>query len=280
MKKLLLLISVLFLTFSISSCGNKDTSIDGDILQTEDITLEAIESKIEVNVSEPAEGEEVVTWQETYVALLRYYYEPTEGEKVVTWQDAYAALLRYYYEQYGGEYSLHFLLHDIDMDGIPELFISEQGDWVDHIDVVYTFRDGRVISLEFGEDVTFMPHLFSASGPYLTPNIDNAPGVIAGFRGVNSISGGSYWVNLIVIDGYGLVVESRGEWIVEAVSPLESSVGGNDINAIREYTTITINGAVVSEGEFLRVFGYRGSQPQLQTHLITETNIQNIIFGR
>ena len=196
-----------------------------------------------------------------------------------TWQDAYAALLRDYYEQYDGNYSLHFLLHDIDMDGIPELFISEQGDWASHIDVVYTLRDGRVIPLEFGEGVTFMPHLFSASGPYLTPNTGNAPGVIARIRGVGSIFGGNYWANRIVIDGYRLVVESRGEWIVDVAALHELGVSANDNDTIMAHTTITINEEVVSEEEFLRVFG-SGGCPRLQAHLITEANIQNIIFGQ
>ena len=81
------------------------------------------------------------------------------ASRTLSWKEAYAALLRHYYEQYDGEYSLHFLLHDIDMDGIPELFISEQGDWIYHIDVVYTFRDGEVVFLKFGDGDSIMSFL-------------------------------------------------------------------------------------------------------------------------
>ena len=254
MKKLLLLIGVLFLTFSISSCGNIDTSINGGVPQADDMTLE---NKIDVNVSESTEDEVEVTWQETYAALLRYYYE-----------------------QYDGEYILHFLLHDIDMDGIPELFISEQGDWVYHIDVVYTFRDGKAVFLEFGEGVGFMPHLFSASGPYLTPNHGNAPGVIARIW-----AHGIYMAKLIIVDENRLVVKYDGEWFVDR-DALHRVVVGDEIDddafdaLIEEYTTITINGYVVSEDEFFRVFGHGNEYPRMQANQITETNIQNIIFAR
>ena len=206
--------------------------------------------------------------------------EEPKMTQAATWQKAYAALLRAYYEEYDGEYRLFFLLHDIDMDGIPELFISEQGCWVEHIDVVYTFRDGRAISLEFGEDVTFMAHLFSAGGPYLTANIGNAPGIVTRIGGVGSVFGGNYWANLIVIDGNSLVVKYRGEWIVDVAALLELGVSGNDFDAIMKHTTITINGNAVSEEEFSQKFGHRGSCVHfLRPHLITENNIRDIIFG-
>ena len=239
-------------SFRVAGEGATGFVIDDDILQVDDM---ALENKIEVNIS-----------------------EPREDEAVVTWQEAYAALLRYYYEQYDGEYILHFLLHDIDMDGIPELFISEQGDWTDHIDVVYTFRDSKAVFLEFGEDVGFMPHLFSASGPYLTPNHGNAPGVIARIR-----SHGIYMAKLIVIDEDKLVVKYDGEWFVDRDALHRLAVSGNEIDddaLVEKYTTITINGYIVSEGEFNRVFGHFNEYPRMQANRITEVNIQKIIFGR
>ena len=194
-----------------------------------------------------------------------------------SWQEAYAALLLDYYEQYDGEYSLYFLLYDIDMDGIPELFISERGDWIDHIDVVYTFRGGETIFLEFGEGVSFMPHLFSGSGPVLSPAPDGVPGIIASAKGVGSIFGGNNWANLIAIDGYRLIVESRGEWIVD-VAALHN-LDANDINedTVMEHTTITINGNIVSKQEYMRIFGL--VYPDLRPHSITEGNIRDIIFS-
>ena len=174
------------------------------------------------------------------------------GNITETWQETYALLLRTYSEQYD---DLHFLLHDIDSDDIPELFIFQRDDWVDYLEVVYTFRDDQSIFLELGEGVTFMPYLISGSGPFLVSAPDNKVGIIAGFTRL----GGGLSTSFIVIDGYKLIVKYQGE-----------------VSGAREYETITINGEIVLETEFQRVFGAY-FYPRLRAYPVTEANIRDVL---
>ena len=169
------------------------------------------------------------------------------GNIAQTWQETYTLLLRTYSEKYD---DLHFLLHDIDLDGIPELFILQRGDWVDYLDVVYTFRDEQAIFLEFGEGVAFMPYLISGSGPFLVSAPDNKAGIIAGFTRL----GGGLSTSFIVVDGYRLIVKYQGE-----------------VSGAREYESITINGEIVLETEFRRVFGAY-LYPRLRAYPIAEAD--------
>ena len=79
----------------------------------------------------------------------------TEESTTKAWQEAYVSLLR---ENYAGvRFSdcgnlsgrIRFFLHDIDTDGLPELFVLNS---LDELATVYTFRSGEVVQLEYDPD--------------------------------------------------------------------------------------------------------------------------------
>ena len=118
-----------------------------------------------------------------------------------TWQEAYSKLLRNYAELLPNPDSLetgwHFALHDINRDGVPELFLSMLYD-NGHVRYrsVYTFTDGILLSLAF-EDFAIDGCLFSLSS--------ESPYIIS-FRDVGF---GAYYMRMlisndeIVVDYYG-----------------------------------------------------------------------------
>ena len=114
---------------------------------------------------------------------------PTPTPQAGTWQEAYAVLLKWYMTYAPpieeGLIRRSFILHDIDLDGVPELIITyiQAGIWVDS---VYTFRGGNLIPIE--------GNFFAYFGVY-TP-LNNQPGIIIEAYGD---------VCLMVLDGYNLV---------------------------------------------------------------------------
>jgi len=199
-----------------------------------------------------------------------------------TWREVYQAVLSQYHAEGG---NMRFFLHDIDSDGIPELIVA--GDF----DAVYTFRNGEMLSLEYGEGVRIADiinafHAFRLWG-YAAPN--NDPGLIfmqySPANGYFSIGELRYW--RIVIDGDNLFIDAYGERFVD----IDSLYGMRDElfneygvvidfdtlwTAMGRYTRWYLNDNIVSQEEIHRVFAIG---EQLWPLPITEENIQDVIFG-
>ena len=185
-------------------------------------------------------------------------YAPQAAAQTKTWQEAYAELLRDYAEQ-KQDNLMFFILHDIDMDGVPELIIA--GEYADEIyDAAYVFRNGKAMPLKFDEGVYIAGFALSARAG-VVPNPNNAPGLTTYIRGAAGQFGSDalYW--RVVIDGDRLIIDTRGEIRVDLTTG---------------YTHFYIENTTATEEDFFRVFGRWEWLPYFR---ITEDNINEVIFG-
>jgi len=151
MKKFILLIA--FLTLLITACSGV---VGLDVADDPTPPQEALPTVEPVSIPMPTLDDTVVeAWQEAYATLLRDYEEKTDPKR---------------------EDRMFFLLHDIDMDGIPELIVFGECD-NEMIDVTYTFADESLISLEYGENVSLSGYAIGARRG-ITATVDNSPGLI------------------------------------------------------------------------------------------------------
>ena len=154
---------------------------------------------------------EVYEWRQLscYVITEDNIHDIIFGWQPMTWQEAYAVLLHHYATQVIG-YSPwgipndrpggHFMLFDIDGDGIPEVIVRDREHFTTYF-AVYTFRDGALLRLG--------ARYFYDYGTRFFPLPDNRPGL-----GMSSNEGVWDSITALVIDGNALVPETtlrRGE---------------------------------------------------------------------
>ena len=254
----------------------------------------SVNYSIEENRYIPAEDVEI--------EVESVWYVTNQDNPALSWQEAYAALLRenHTQERFSDDGNLvdldRFLLHDMDMDGIPELFVLSTIDGfepynIDRIVTVYTFREGAVMSLEYSDEDMWLAALFSgAARTRIGPAPENMPGFV--FMGVGP-SAGAFGVSTyhwrVVIEGDGLAIADYGEWSIdyEALHELFDDFGFNtDENiheaAIMEHTHITINGNPVYEEALNRAFGGDRlvmREGEFQLFYVNEDNINDLIFS-
>ena len=186
-------------------------------------------------------------------AMLRQNPEDEAEAEAISWQEAYSDKLRYYAQLPAviadqREAQWRFMLHDIDQDGIPELFlvmVYEDGN-VDHR-AVYSFDDGGIIRLKSAISGEINGGMFAPP--------DGGSGVIL-MRYVGFVT---FYVKL---DVSGNVL---------------SNVLGGDFS--KTANAFRINAHPVTEDEFGDIFGRRDDSVSLALHDINEGNIRNIIFG-
>jgi len=191
-----------------------------------------------------------------------------------SWQEAYAETLRLYATGQNlreWETGWEFALHDINQDGIPELFLGAR-QISGHIDYryVYTFFGGE----ETSAAVTRLDFEgFLTDGAIFSP-IDNSPWVAA-FIAVGS--GGRY-VKLEMI-GLGLVPTVDGMASMSDEGH-EMMFAYDDFDWQNyEWYYLTIDDIEVTAYEFESVFGTHRSRAWLGFHKANEVNIRSIIFS-
>ena len=198
---------------------------------------------------------------------------PQQAAPLTQWQLLYAALLREYMEkpspiEYLDTVSRHFFLHDIDKDGIPELFIfiSQAGFGVE---AIYTYRDGELIHIEGGFFIYY-------ARAYVPP--EGRPGIILAntMRHPAVPEAVFYW--LMVIEGERLVSEVS---LTRAYEDWIQWWGGRETP--RESGWF-IDDRQVTEEEFNSVYdsvfrGWDEGEELFPFSTITEENIHKIIFG-
>ena len=194
------------------------------------------------------------------------------------WQNAYAALLLYYarrpIEQFVNlsahylEYwdNRRFILHDINQDGIPELFVLMRHISAHHrFYAIYTFSDGEAIPLEF--DRAEFGH-----SAVLAPS-DNSPWIIL------SRNAGVAWAHLIRVkmDGNTLGLYERGFYSLspEGHDRIRSEEPLDNL----EWWIFHLNGESVGADEFEAIFGGFWENNWREEHAITADNIISVIFG-
>jgi len=204
-----------------------------------------------------------------------------------TWQEAYVALLWDYASQcpYAAEFpwaadrgwGRHFILHDIDNNGIPELFLMERGKYGDVTNsAVYTFVDGELTPMEF-QDIEPWGAIFAPlDGRAFIVDMEEAG------------MGGFY--RRMELDGLTLVITALGD----AVTLNEA--GREKVNSMLyaenqnwqsyEWFDLAImtygwhNCQLITVQEFESIFLRRDERKRLGLLPITEENVERFIFGR
>jgi len=151
-------------------------------------------------------------------------------------------------------------LHDIDQDGIPELFVAKKN-YSGHVrHNVYTFSKGELVPLEPAE-------LFGSL--FVLPNQP-------GFMLTSPMGSGSGFTQIILDDGHLVTVAEGVYHLNDAGFEREAryNVPWHDA-----YYDLSINGNPVTIDEFESVFGSRDEREWLGYSGINEANIQSIIFG-
>jgi len=198
--------------------------------------------------------------------------ETTSAPQILSWQEAYAALLRDYAKLPLAEMDAgwSFFLHDINRSGVPELFLVLEYE-TGHVryDAVYTFSDGKAVSLEF-EGLT-------TDGGIFAP-LDGSPWVVLfGAAG----SGGVYLQ--MVIDGYRLITVADGWFFISEEGHEQMWLAleeGQDFDWQNyKWYDLSIGGNTATVEEFTNVFGHRDERRWFRAHSITENNINSVIFG-
>jgi len=198
-----------------------------------------------------------------------------DGPWFEDWRDVFYSFLRSYIGRSiaGGEEDFYFTLHDIDGDGIPELFVfMDYGGYVFYRQV-YRFEDGWARGLPAsyglprgfgggigtGSSIIFWEgnpkaFVFDAvgSGGQLTPIIVTDEGLDFGYFGF-----------------YGLNDEGFARYEAE----------GNMDWLNWEYHDLWIGGEPAIVEEFEAAFGAWGENQHLTLHPVTEENIQYTLFG-
>ena len=247
MKKyifLLCLLAVMLISFTAYAATN------GGILRSTDAEQEhgmyADHETIEaIGITEMAQAGAVQTdsWQEAYAEKLLYYAQLPTGAVVVG--TAGAA------DSTGATW--RFMLHDIDQDGVPELFIVVYYDGlVDHRGV-YSF------SVEYGLIRLKANISGEVYGGMIIP-----PGGAAGIIRFDTLGHIQRYVKSEISGGM-LANVALGTFI-----------------CIAEYgNQFRIDHRNATEGEFEGLFGLRGwdYKDWLTMHDITDANIRDVIFG-
>ncbi|MCL2362021.1 MAG: hypothetical protein FWC73_09445 [Defluviitaleaceae bacterium] len=189
-----------------------------------------------------------------YEADTNQGYTQDISAEAISWQEAFSYKLYYYAqlpvdEAYPRAAEWRFMLHDIDQDGIPELFLIltfDNSRYIDHR-AVYSFADGGIVRLKTGiSGETY--------GGMLIP-----PGGGSGIIQMQS-AGHVIRYDMLVLSGFTL-----------------SNVMNADVVEMAD--SLRINAQPVTEDEFEYVFGCRDEKVWLPSHEITKSNIRNIIFG-
>ena len=194
--------------------------------------------------------------------------------EAITWQEAYAELLRYYaaLPLADSETGWYFILHDIDQNGVPELFLVTKYD-SGHTGYrfVYSFINGRAIRLEFDDMMT--------DGGSFAP-LDGRPWVVIRHP---AGAGGVYY--RMAIDGYRLIPNAIGLTQLSEAG-FERAAEGVYLSHENYYWFYLYD---ITDGwnyrkpldveEFENLFGNRSERNWFELHPINEDNIQRIIFG-
>ena len=188
------------------------------------------------------------------------------------WHEIYAAVLREYLYEDG---HLFFVLHDFDLDGIPELIIiGEINNEI--IDVVYTIRNGYALQLTFDEDVYIAGFALSArAGIAVLPN--GIPGLLTYVVGASSLFGSNRIYNHIVINEGHISLNVRGATIIDvkALHTINENIDGIiHTDEIKQHTQWLFDEDAVSMDDFNQLFGYVAPITILA---INENNIHTVL---
>jgi len=243
-KRIFGIVLAIIMLLAFSACaGNGDTAAQPMELEPAQETNNSTNSMQESG--EEAEPVEIIpihadSWQEAYAEALRFY---ATGQNLREW-----------------EVGWRFILHDINQDGIPELFLVAES-MTGHVEhrYVYTFVDGTLISLEYESFVT--------DGGVFAP-IDDSPWVVFFYP-----AGSGGWYRKRGIEGNALSEIASGFFTLsEAGHEIFFEYG--EVSGY-EWYNLTMNDESVTVNEFESIFGVWGQRRWLRSVPITEDNIRD-----
>jgi len=203
-------------------------------------------------------------------------------ENAAPWQIAFAEILRGYKET---NYDVQFLLHDIDHDGIPELFLLKDDDCENYSIAVYMYKNGDAILLQVDENVD-VAYFFHADRHFVSSSC-NAPGIVLLRNGLPMgnfmVTASWYW--RLNIDGEKLTISDFGERRVDVDTLVEmfgqngqyAETAGELWSARAEHTHFFLNGNALDEREFRQAF--RQTFRLWERHPLTGIAIREEVFG-
>ena len=251
MRKWLFLLSVLILTTALAGCGNTETSNNGETPPVEIMLPEKTE---DMEISGPVEIGVDFTDEEPYSCA------------VATWQKAYAALLRDYASMplQEMESGWQFILHDINHDGVPELFLVMRF-VTEHTDYryAYTFVDNEVQRLNFEGFLT---------DGFIYAVTNDRPWIVA-FLAVGS--GGFY--SRLALENGGIIPVVEGSAFMSELGH-EAMWEDEDFDwQSYEWRDLIINGNEATVHEFEYAFGSLDERVFLELFDVNEGNIRRHI---
>jgi len=231
-----------------------------------------------------AYGNEARNWNEDILEFTLSALEATW----TTWQEAYAALLWDYASQcyyavnypwldYRG-YGYNFALHDINNNGIPELFliIRHGTGHVSH-PAVFAFFDGKLTPLEFRST--------AAEGSFFAP-LDDMAFIVE----MNAVGHMDLYRRL-ELDGLTLIETASGYTEPsDAAREMQLRMVYEEIEIHDRHSYVWFNFYITTDGwdnrqlvtsqEFESIFPNRDGRKRFERFPITDENIEQFIFGR
>lgn len=203
------------------------------------------------------------SWGETQIFITTH-----------AWRTAYAELLQHYMERpitnEDNPYVWHFTLHDINRNGIPELFTYVQYA-SGHVNVraIYTFIHGEVLALDSA-------YVSGVSDGWLFSPADNSPYLI-----VFNAAGSGGRLERVFIEGERISTYASGFFFLNDTGH-EIFYEGGDVDWVRHgfvwYNT-SVDGEYVTAEVFADLFKVCTEMEWLRSFVINTPNIQAVVLG-
>ena len=265
MKKSYIAIIVLLAVLLLTACGGQ---FGDDVLsQTEYIAenyyIEEDETQIEHIPDVDDDCYEYIPVIEPHCAPLFVYAD----NKIYAYQQVLNWFKAAELEEW--EVGWRFFQHDVNQDGIQELFlIMEHVSGHVEYTYIYSFRDGAAIQLEFEG--------FLTDGAMMARAKDSS--YIVMFLAIGS--GGAYLKMEMVGDALVTIAEGFAHLSEEGFEREMEDPQYFWPNHSYEWYVLTIGGDPATVEEFEYVFGARHDRMALQSHAVTEATINAVLFDR
>ena len=193
----------------------------------------------------------------------------------ITWQESF-------YDILANKTDSMFMLFDVDLDGIPELFVIDG-----HTDevLVYAFRNGTITTIKHGDEISLTHLLRGAARTIIGPPPQGVEGFVFANTGPSAgLFGTSRFFWRVVLYDTQLIIADFGEIYVD-INGLHEKFDnfGFDADetllqtAIEENTHIRINGDPTTKAELFELFGE--TIPRFSLYEANKANIHALVFG-
>ena len=197
------------------------------------------------------------------------------AESTQSWQDAYAEILL----RYSGD---SFAIHDMDRDGIPELFIRTIGEYFYYVISIYTFRNGRIYDLGISSNAAAI----SEERVISVPSDENIHGVFIRenypSRGLSgsvllTIRNGELYSQTVYHSDFHYTLDGIATYF-HTVFAVENNIVAREYSSIIELDYETGESRTRQDNGFDEAYARLASTP-LEFHTVTLADIAMHILG-